>query len=73
MDNNKLGKLYNTDYSENDLLAIAESFKALTGQEAGRILVNPDYADKLNWLTDFGIEIKPSHFIRIKNVLVYPA
>ena len=73
MDTQKLGKLFETDYTENDMLAIAESFKAVTGQEAGRILVNPDYSDKLEWLKEFGIEIKPSHFIRVKNVLVYSA
>jgi hypothetical protein len=55
------GKMYSTDYTESDILDCVTSFKVLTGKDQpSTIFTRIDKMKELQWLSDFGINIRPA-------------
>lgn len=53
-----IGKLYNTDYTPDDILICVDSFKTLTGKnQPVKVYIPKDQKESVNWLTDFGIQV----------------
>ena len=64
------GKLFYSDFSQDDILESLSSYKTLTGREPSSVIVRGGNEGAIKWLIDFGINPIVNNAIQKGEILI---